>query len=1740
MPKSTLSKTFLIKNTFNFFKKPTKNFSNVANQTTTLLKKNKRIRTTTIFAAIVLVVLVPIIILTLRKGEQAAAWFDESYQYRKAVAITNSSGSNLTDFQSSFTLDTAALVTAGKMQSDCDDIRITDVNGQILPFWIEENNPGCNQSATVVWTKVPSIPTSGATVYVYYGNPNSANAQKGENVFEFFDDFSQNTIGSKWTVQSGTWSISGGELRQTVNNVVNRNIYVNYSHSNIVIETRQKTLSTGIADYTGINARDQGTGARYLFNWNNLGTGDVNVYKNTGTDASEVWTELGTSATYGSLDRSSYHKLKATMNGSSLSTCVDSTCTTTTDATYASGTRIGLRSEGDNRFDYYFVRKYASTDPSLSAGSEELGKAPIAYWKLDEGQGSTTYDTMGRNNGTLGVGSSAPQWKSESECITGKCLYFDGSNDFFSITTPNIQDTPNKFTIEGYIRPAEVNARFIGPTTNGVDNYIAYNANNKTLDVAITESTDLNNRTRSSANNTVLPNIWTHWAVSIDDKDIKIYINGKLNAQFTETIDIGTWAGPWIIGARGNKSVFYQGYLDDVKVYPYARTAAEIKNDYNNVSSTQGTSASTVSQNQGGDLSNGLVGYWKMDENTGTSASDASGNSNTLTLSTSSWTTGKYGTSWSGSGSSYLSRADDSDFDFTNTDELTISLWYKTSSTTNAADYLVTKYSLGSDLGYYLSFDGSSGTLSFITGDGLNFDSVSTSADVYDAQWHHVSVVKKGTTDMRLYLDGVLQSTDSSITSGDFSTGTLLYVGDINGLGGGNAFNGTIDELRIYRRALNPTDVSALYNFAPGPVGYYKLDDGSGTAVIDASGSGINGTLGTGSSAPSWSSGKYGGALRFDGSNDTVNISSSDLGYFTKSATVCLWINRSGTSLQERFFSSRSGNPRESFELHTETNNDLVRFDLGDGSTASSLQGTASIPVGVWTHICGVRDLINTKRYIYVNGKLDATEGTLSVTGDINPTQTTLGNLSTSSFYGGLIDDVKIYNYARTQSQILQDYNADHPNVGTPVGSTVLNLKFDEGYGTTAYDKSPQATNGNLGTGTSAPSWTNSGKFGKALTFDGADDYVSVANTTANQNMDVKTITAWIKINGLGENSAPRIIDKRQAGTGWEVQYKSDSNQRLELVQDFSGSAAQWSTPANSLSSGVWTYIAVVYDRTSASNAPIMYINGKSQTITTIVAPSGTASSDSSNQITIGNRAAADRTFDGTIDEVKVYPFALTADEIKLDYNQGKLDTMGSISTASDGITASNGADRAYCVPGDTSTCNAPVAEWLFNENTGTTANDTGSGGRNGTFGASSAAPTWTFGKYGNGVHFNGSQYINTSTQFSFSTLTSFTLSGWYKFDEVAVGGWAIDRSDGADEITDIYQNGDDISFVVRDDNKIPDNAIYATASNVLVANTWYHVVGVRDVATDKIYLYLNGELKASATDTTGTTISPTLRLGAHYAGTGPQFSLDDVRVYDYARTPAQIAWEFSRGAPVAYYKFDECQGTTINDWGPNGNGGYNGNNLTFTVSGSGSQTATGTCSSSGAWNNGASGKFNSALSLDGTDDTAKVSDPSSGILDFADGENFTVSVWVKPTAVSTNQVVFAKKNGTANTLIGYLGYINNQGKVVFVAATNSSNNISLFSNNLVTAGVWTHLTYVYTGASNTVKVYINGQDAGGTPTVTGDPASLANSVDFAIGTESDDQVPFAGLIDDLKLYRYALTQDQIQTDMSGGAVSFR
>jgi len=147
------------------------------------------------------------------QSENGAAW-----QYQRQITVTTGAVTpfnGYNGYSAQLTgLNTAALVTAGKMRSDCNDLRIarfsantwTQLDTQIL---------NCNTANTTVWFKLQATIAASSTDTSYYLNYGSSTAAAGpanlNNVYLFYDNFAADTVGQLpggWTVQSGTaWSV---------------------------------------------------------------------------------------------------------------------------------------------------------------------------------------------------------------------------------------------------------------------------------------------------------------------------------------------------------------------------------------------------------------------------------------------------------------------------------------------------------------------------------------------------------------------------------------------------------------------------------------------------------------------------------------------------------------------------------------------------------------------------------------------------------------------------------------------------------------------------------------------------------------------------------------------------------------------------------------------------------------------------------------------------------------------------------------------------------------------------------------------------------------------------------------------------------------------------------------------------------------------------------------------------------------------------------------------------------------------------------------------------------------------------------------------------------------------------------------------------------------------------------------------------------------------------------------------
>ena len=171
------------------------------------IKKPKISKRSIIIAAILILLLgIPTAyLLSIRNQEESGAWYNSSWLYRRSISVANP-GSTLTNEDVLIEVDTATLVTASKLQADCDDLRFIDSDDSTpLAYWVEG---GCNTSTTHIWVQIPTLNSGGETIYMYYGNTSATNSEQtwtGK-----FYLMKNSACDSGWTTESN----SGGDFYQ--------------------------------------------------------------------------------------------------------------------------------------------------------------------------------------------------------------------------------------------------------------------------------------------------------------------------------------------------------------------------------------------------------------------------------------------------------------------------------------------------------------------------------------------------------------------------------------------------------------------------------------------------------------------------------------------------------------------------------------------------------------------------------------------------------------------------------------------------------------------------------------------------------------------------------------------------------------------------------------------------------------------------------------------------------------------------------------------------------------------------------------------------------------------------------------------------------------------------------------------------------------------------------------------------------------------------------------------------------------------------------------------------------------------------------------------------------------------------------------------------------------------------------------------------------------------------------------
>jgi hypothetical protein len=195
-----------------------------------------------------------------------------------------------------------------------------------------------------------------------------------------------------------------------------------------------------------------------------------------------------------------------------------------------------------------------------------------------------------------------------------------------------------------------------------------------------------------------------------------------------------------------------------------------------------------------------------------------------------------------------------------------------------------------------------------------------------------------------------------------------------------------------------------------GLVGWWKFDETQGTNALDSSGGNHTGRL-VGNAK--WAPGKVGGALALDGAGSFVQIADKSAFDLSGQTTLACWVNIHSVPAEWAAIITKGDS---AWRLSTYQRESKFHFSVGT-ALAAGLNGSAAINTNEWHHLAAVYD--GSVQQIYIDGKLDATQ---PWTGGIasNDADVLIGENSeqTQRFFDGLIDDVRVYNYALSENQI--------------------------------------------------------------------------------------------------------------------------------------------------------------------------------------------------------------------------------------------------------------------------------------------------------------------------------------------------------------------------------------------------------------------------------------------------------------------------------------------------------------------------------------------------------------------------------------------------------------------------------------------------------------------------------------------------------------------------------------------------
>ncbi len=426
-------------------------------------------------------------------------------------------------------------------------------------------------------------------------------------------------------------------------------------------------------------------------------------------------------------------------------------------------------------------------------------------------------------------------------------------------------------------------------------------------------------------------------------------------------------------------------------------------------------------------IDRGLVGHWSFDgKDMLQNVKDTSGlgnNGNLVGYTSTTTVTGKIGQALTFNGSNqYVNAGSGIPLDSNN---WTIHMWLNLSGSLTGVMRFLSYYGDGPTF-----WNAGAGALSIVHTGTID---QSCNITLVTNKWTAITATRSGST-IRCYLNGA-QTVQNTSFSATYTADTSVRIG--NSTAFNEPWSGSVDDVRIYNRALSASEVKQLYNanvtaanktinvptIDSGLVGHWSFDGKDMTQnAKDTSGQGNTGYL-VGYTSTTTSAGKLGQAMRFDGSTQYVNVN-DNLSLNPSAITVSSWIKASSFTNAYNTIVHK-GDGSNFYEVYVKSNGKLAVYN-GNNPTFSQYDGTGTYTLSTnqWYFVTFTYDSVNGLKG-YVNGALDGSDVVNGLVG-LSSTALSIGRDSWTAgrFFSGSIDDVRIYNRALSSAEVKKLYTA--------------------------------------------------------------------------------------------------------------------------------------------------------------------------------------------------------------------------------------------------------------------------------------------------------------------------------------------------------------------------------------------------------------------------------------------------------------------------------------------------------------------------------------------------------------------------------------------------------------------------------------------------------------------------------------------------------------------------------------------